>query len=922
MKPDDVLKTRGVPVRYRKPFALHEPCWCDERQHGETILEIVRSVPDLPLMFAERGVVCINGEVVPRALWAYVRPKPCVGDLPVTVTLHLPLAGGGGGGGAKTIVSLVAALALVVLTAGIGSGFAVPLLGSAFGAGTFGASALAAAVGIAGALAISALSAPPTLSNSGGGALGNDTNTDQKEAAGASDNILDPGGAIPRVLGSRKVFPPYCTFPVVGLVDDDEFVEVVFALNGPHEISDIRIDGVPIAEADDVEFETREGWFDDEPLTLVARQGRMIFPQITLSVHKVNPDSQTNLADPSEPADDLPVWHGVSTRSNPDEVALHFLLPNGISINGSPSTNIAIPLRLRIRKRGDLSWINLPEVHVADSTLSQIRRAIVLKFTTPPDYGSIIPPPSTARGFYYANINVPGQVVDPATTGWDADNYFVGTGGTDYLTSASVGGSNVKNTGLYDNRAEFYLDPANFDPGIYEIEIIRGSAYQVTSFTPTSYQYSGSVKDFFTYSGTTTPVIPMTRANLADVMSLVRVVSIWNEYPILKPGFALIAVKARNRSVQKVSALASGFVRDWDGSDWTDWTTTSNPAPHYRDILSGDLNLRPLPDDLRGDDDLVAWRTLCTDNDWTIDAIISDMRTQDALDLCASCGYGKTYQSDTYAVMVDSDRSLDAPVQVFSRLNAANVRYERAFAQVPDGFVVTYRDEATDDDQAQTIVYQRDRSLATTGLLESITYEGIIEVPKVEARALFDLDQANSRATFYYLDTDVECLMCRRGDLIGLQHDVLSVQAGDARVLTKTILAGNITGLVLNSDIPIKNEPDMHAVTDMHAVDDMHDVGWVTGIALRRNDGTISTHALSNTTGETDTITFATPIADTAAIEGFEDSDGQYGCLLVSGKLNYEYLRLLVASMSAPDKNFKTTLTLVDEAPDLVRYSP
>src|SRR5690606_17732609 len=173
--------------------------------------------------------------------------------------------GDGGGNTGKSVAGAVAALALIVVTGGIASGAAVPFLGASFAAGTLGANALAGAVGLAGALAVSALTPPPALGTIGNtGALsslpGSDANADQRQPAAASGNVLQPGGAIPRIIGTRKVFPPFGGEPIVELVGDDERVEAFFILNGPHAWSDIRVDGVTIDDAEDVEFETFEGW--------------------------------------------------------------------------------------------------------------------------------------------------------------------------------------------------------------------------------------------------------------------------------------------------------------------------------------------------------------------------------------------------------------------------------------------------------------------------------------------------------------------------------------------------------------------------------------------------------------------------------------------------------------------------------------
>lgn len=925
MRHDDKLAMRGIPVAYRPPFALGS-CSAMLRPPGESILEIVRAMPGLPPAFFDRGIVCINGEPLDRdpekarAKWPLVRPKPYSDEVPIAVTLHWPLGTPGGGNGtAKAVGSLVAAFALVVLTAGAAGGLFAGLAPGFFEAGSISAKILAGTIGLVGALTISAMSAPPAQQAAASGSVANN-NTATAEAASASGNVLSRGGSVPRVIGTRKIFPPLGAEPVVELIGDDEFVECILPLNGPHALNDPRIDNVALADAQDVQFETREGWITDPPLTLVTRQGRTLTPQVELSTHKVNSVTQNLLLDPGAPEIDLPVWHSGATRNAQDEIWLHFLLPSGISVNGTTSTDVGIPLRIRIRLRGTVAWTNLPEIHLSGSTLQQLRRAVLFKWKTAEPIQSV----PASGGFVYANVAPNAQVASltnlASPVAWVADSYFTAAAGANnYLSSGNEASTKVANLNLFSNRVEVYLDPAVFTRGIYEIQVMRGAAYSRASFSNTAYTYSGVVVDFFYYQNIASPQIPMSRANLADRIVFNRIVSIWNDYPVKRPGFALIAIKARNRNVQNISVQASGYVKDWDGSGWNTWTTTSNPAPHYADILSGAQNLDPLPADLRDDTGLVAWRTLCNTHDWTCDAIIDDQRTQDALQLLASCGYARPYQSDIYGVTVDNDRSADAPVQIFSRRNSTNMRFERAYPRVPFGFLVTYRDDASDDDQAQVEVNQRDTTFADNTALEGVTYDGLITTAKVIARAQFDLDQGNLRGTFYRLDTDIQNIVCRRGSLVGYMCDFLSKRYGDGLIVSKTISGGNITGLVLDSEIPITNVADMHAITDMHAVADMHDVGITTGIVIRHTDGTLSSHTLSNATGSTNTLTFATPIADDATIQGFADTNHQYGCLVIAGALGAIYRRMLVQSVQ-PTNDLKATLTLVDEAPALVRY--
>jgi hypothetical protein len=913
----------GIPVRWRDPFGGDDRLHAEMMPEGLSVAEIVDRAEGLPEGAQERLVVCVNGEVVPRERWADERPPASMPDHPVTVTLHLSW-GGSGSKGTKSVIGLVASIALTLVTAGIASGSilgaATGLVGTSLGIGAtaFGR-IVAGAVGLLGSLALRALTASPASSSA------SSDNTDAKGAASASGNTIDPGGAIPRVLGTHRVYPPIAGSGIVDLDGDDEVATVIFMLNGPHKLEDIRIGDTALADAEDVTYELREGWEDDLPLETINRYGYLTTPQIQMSAHTVDSSNQAQLKHQGNPAQDLPLWHTVASRKAPDEIWLDLLLPAGLNKAGDTSNDMSIPIRVRMRKRGDVAWINLPEVHVSDHTQSSIRKQIKLIWGSAPE---TIPSCPTRSGFIFAAKNFPGQGVDPASVAvtLDGSGHFSKGAGSDYFYNGVEGSCNVQNIALYDNRAEFYLDDATFPRGIYEIQVKRGAAYDTSNFTKSGYSYSGTVYDFFGYYISGGARIPMSRENLSDQVYLQRVQSIRNTYPIGKTGLALIAVTARNRAIENLSVLASGYVQDWDGAGWNAWTTTRYPAAHYRDVLSGLLNRNSLPSDIRDDDALVAWRQLCIDNGWTCDTIIEDMRTQDVLDLLAGCGYAKPYQSETYAVTVDSDRSSDVPVQVFTPHNTSGLKFSKAFdSQRPDGLVCTFRDRLDDYNNAQTFVYRRDYGGGAAGLLESVTYDGLVDEDKVIARAQFDLDQSDLRMTDYSWTADFEALVCRRGDLVAVQHDAIDLRAGTAIVQEVMISGGNITGLRLDNALPVVNEVDMHAVADMHVVANMHDVGVQTGIAVRHVDGSISTHRLSDATGETGTVTLATPFADDLTIIGLAESskqrDGEaFGSLVASGPVTQEYIRLLVTTMK-PTSNWTIQITAVDEAPDLVRYA-
>ena len=437
--------------------------------------------------------------------------------------------------------------------------------------------------------------------------------------------------------------------------------------------------------------------------------------------------------------------------------------------------------------------------------------------------------------------------------------------------------------------------------GRYEIEIKRGCVYDPNLFNKNDYTYSGSVQDFFWAKGTDPYTIPQNQSNIVSQCTLVRCVSIWNEHPVAdgQGKFCLIAIKALNRNIQRVSVIAAGRVGTWNGSNWSTIDNTHNPAAHYRNVLLGAQNHDPLDATLVDDAGLASWYAENASHDWRCDAIIDDMRTSDVLDLLASCGYARPYQSDQYGVIVDDDRSLNSPIQVFSRINTSNMKFEKAFAKVPAGIIINYRDINSDYEQAQEIVLQTDPSVGTTGLYETISYDGLVDAAHIAARGKFDLDQANLRSTFYSFDCDIESIICRRGDLVAIQHDILETRAGDAHIKTVLTSGPNITGLVLDSEIPVLTVS--------------------VGVAIRHTDGSITTHQIVSVLMNTATITFTTPFANPGTIVGYDTTSDEYGCLVVSGDLATVYKRMLVHTITAT-KDLKASITLVDEAPTLVRY--
>lgn len=942
---EDRKFAEGAPVVgvWASPFFGGQPVPQMFRE-GMTVYEIVMAMPCLPEDFSDRGTVMINDAEVNRGAWHLVRPKGSTRLKPITVTFHYAPRGGKGGNTGKMIIAVVAMVALAVLTAGIANaGWAAAGLtaigaesaAGLFAAGTIGAKILAGAVGVIGALAISALTRPPTSKKP------QEDAGQSQEAASAEGNVLAANGTIPRVIGTRKIFPPLACEPYVDLIGDDEYVNVLMVLNGPHKIENIKISDNPIADEEAIEYQVREGWLDDEPQTLVNRIARTTANNIEIKGHKFGANSTQALERQDIPDLSCPTWQRVSTKESPDEVVMHLLWPGGLIYSNDPNAPLCAPIRIRIRKSGDTAWINLPEIHYYGTRKPTSIRAQVRLIWDSPDAPTAAGVKTYRGGWHHARTEVPAQTAAPAESApnWVSDSYFYSGSGTKYTTNADDGVNGLQNIsfdanglpvgefidfivgkGVVANSCNIWLDSGTFPKGMYEIEVMRGCTYAWQNVDLPSYSQGSVVYNMFKFSTATgTHYAPNTISGIGDTLALSRVISLWNENPLRASGFSVIAMRGKNKQIQQVSCDASGYVKDWDGSDWNTWTTTSRPAPHYRDILSGRQNPDPAPGALIDDDTLVEWRTRCIANDYTCDYIAEGARTEEVLDIVASCGYARPYWSDKWSVIQDYDRSSDPPIQVFTHRNMRNFKFAKGFPRLPDGLLISYRSDAENSRTQQVPVYRNGIPIAD-GRMEQATYEGLIEEAKVYQRGAFDLRQAELRGTFYSWESPVEAIVCRRGSLVAVQSDILTRFAGQARIVRTIVSGGNITAIQIDADLVMKNSGGVETIAEVSTVEDVADVGLTMACAIRRVTGETTIHALQNVEGMSDILTFTSPVANDTTSGGPRDPatipEITSGCLVTIGPLGQEYRRMIISQMiPGPDMTFQ--MTAVDESPEL-----
>ncbi len=865
---DPILGFAGPPIEVPRPDRA-------------TLADLIALVPLHSEALRPHLRVKLGGELIDPALYHRVLPKA-----DTYVQIVLPVHGGKGG-----ILGTLAVIALVGASVFVGAA-GLPFLGSAFAAGSVGANLVAGGLSLAASLLLQGLNTPQGADGAGGG----------KEVGVASaQNSFEPGAYLQRVLGTRRL-PPQLVMPPFSRIDgDDQIVTAVYGLAGPHQIDDIRVGSADIDGAADITYEVREGFASDAALTLVTDTRIEVPMNLRLSQYRMKATGEdTNIIDTTI-SPYAPQWHRVASKIGPDRVKLYLTFEQGLiyaQADEGPVPAITA-IRLRVRKKGTVSWYNLPELLVrGDKQNGALRVFLDFNWLATGD----MPGSVTAFSPNYGGWSWKYDLVTNNTasvTYWTADTYFA-TNKVDWLNKQQV---------------KVYLDTATFpQDGAYEFEVMRGYTTNESGFAATSASVHtvnwNSLTSYDIFSTLTVGAdtkVPNAQTRAADLLVVSVIQSIWNEYPFDFTGqpTALIAIEARNRSLEQVTVRAGGYMADWDGADWVADQVTSNPASHYRHVLRDDLNAEPAQASLLAEEELQDWHEWCAAEGVNCDLVVQGQPVDQVLSIIAQAGMARPRYSATYGVVIDRPRD---PVTIITQRNASGFSFSKPFGRLPHALKVNLADEDRDYEVRELIVYADGYNADGSGDLieasrfESITYDAITNEVQAQRRAQRDLRFARYRSRLINFSVDIEHLAYTLGDLVLLETDILGQIGGRGRVRSITTGGGLVTGLILDEQ---RDFTEADADTAQRAV------------AMRLQDGTLRIEKVTGSDANLNAVVFTTPFA--MPTDGGDDLI-VVGTLVVTGSHGREARKVLIWDL-APGPDLTAQITAIDYA-DSEMYGP
>lgn len=348
----------------------------------------------------------------------------------------------------------------------------------------------------------------------------------------------------------------------------------------------------------------------------------------------------------------------------------------------------------------------------------------------------------------------------------------------------------------------------------------------------------------------------------------------------------ITATNQINGNVDAINALVTSICPDWDSSS-SSWITrtTNNPASLMRYVLQHPANAqRILDSEISTKIDLAQlqyWHAYCIGKGFTYNNVLSNARSiLDVLrDICAAGRASPSLVDGKWIVIIDEAKT--TVVQHFSTHNSWGFQGSKPLVKIPDAFKVVYLNETANYVQDEMYVYNKGFTSANAQLFEELQLPGVTNGQAAFKHARWHLAQLLLRPETYTLNTDLEYLVCNRGDLVRVQHDVPQWGIGTARIKTYV----NSTTLTLDNDIPL-TAGSTYTIR----------IRTAAGVSVTRTLGTIVT------SGYTNQITVTTALS---TIEGAEDN------LVMIGLSNTESQQCLVLSVE-PSTNGTARLTLVD----------
>lgn len=797
---------------------------------------------------------------------------------------------GGGGGGGKNILGTILQV-LVVITAAVLMPWAAGLTGFAM----YAAYAGIAAFTMGASMLVGALF-PPAQPKLGG--LQTDSLKDSPTySINGTRNALNLNGFVPLILGKHRITPPLAAKSWTVWEGEIQYFHMCACWGHSNvDILDIRIADTPLENFKDVEHVFHQSTTGDD-LKLFAKSydersvGATLKQSSGWTTRTIGEGEDISL---DIAFNGLCVINEKTGKSEGRSVSLEvrcrivgtenwFGMGQGFAIGGATFDNVAWDYQ------PDKVWVNEPD---EDGNWH---------------WGWVDPP----REYYTTYFSATSAGVTSSTSEWKGEHLWSIRAGilTDHRPSYLTGFAasyNAEENKVTISGGECFGNPTfsfwgdttkpivrnirkNGNPlGIYEVSMRRTTEDSNSTYVrdECTWQVSRAIKNTPAFN---TPV------------------------PICISELRIKATEQLSSYVEDLNGLGESVLPDWDGYGWTPKKTNNN-ASILRYLLTSRAALNsPYTEAKLDEPTFVEFHQHCAEKGYTFNFIAdSEVKTWHRLMEVAAAGRAAlTVDNDgLYGIIMDTTGK--EPMQLFTPRNSWGFSINRTFTDLPHALRISFVNEEDDYEKCEDFVYADGYTRENATDIIEWDFPGVTKWENNWKFGRYHLAQLLHRPYTMTLSTDWEWRMCRRGQVVGVAHDVLMNVFGTARVQRLVFdIDGTLTLIGRAADIPLDDDgipllPVGVQLDDSIVFDEPIPARY--GIAIRNSRGVPVTYEIiPEYDEETDTVLFKHPLHK-AIVPRLQD-------LCSVSILGDEYLEALVSAIT-PGENMSAEITLVPYAID------
>ena len=394
-------------------------------------------------------------------------------------------------------------------------------------------------------------------------------------------------------------------------------------------------------------------------------------------------------------------------------------------------------------------------------------------------------------------------------------------------------------------------------------------------------------------------------SKVVDEVYVGSVRSVCNTQPVSKAKcqkLTLVGLKIKasdkfNGTVDQLNFISQSKAPIYDGTEngadsWTQSALTSNPASMAILAMQGEMAQQKLSSsdiDWNAFGKLYEW---CDKNGYECNEYISDSITIQELltNIGLICRSEITRINGKITVIQDVER--DSFVQMFSPRNSYDYSEQIAFSDIPDRLAVSFVNADAGFAEDECYVYNTDDGNVSSAGYETsqdLNLWGVTNSKQARKLGMYNFAVTKARPLIHKFSTDIEYMLCRKGDWIKYAGDIALAGLKQGRLTGLVYSGGKIAGVQTDEELTMEADKSY-------------------ALRIRKSDGTAELLSLITKKGTFTEVSFENNVEASLGI-----SEGD---LFYFGTIGNDSVDLIVTDITCSE-NLTAELTCVEYAPDI-----